>query len=145
MADYDVHVEGMVSRIITVEAKNQEEANELAKEEFNLGERMDTYEVMIKATTTKSVVVDASNVQEAEELAHQMFSATRDGPGVTELLMVVGIAAIISVSALVFLKTTDESNIQEAEELAHQMFSATCDGPDEKYEQETIGSTQLIK
>jgi hypothetical protein len=39
----------------------------------------------------------------------------------------------------------DASNIQEAEELAHQMFSATCDGPDEKYEQETIGSTQLIK
>jgi hypothetical protein len=34
MANYHVHVEGMVSRIITVEAENQEEANELAKEEF---------------------------------------------------------------------------------------------------------------
>jgi hypothetical protein len=39
----------------------------------------------------------------------------------------------------------DASNIQEAEELAHQMFIDTCDGPDEKYEQETIGDTQLIK
>ena len=39
----------------------------------------------------------------------------------------------------------DASNIQEAEELAHHMWSWTSDGPDEKYEQEAIGSTQLIK
>jgi len=39
----------------------------------------------------------------------------------------------------------DAINQDEAEEQAHQVFTVTCDQLDEKYEQETIGETQLIK
>ena len=52
----------------------------------------------------------------------------------------------------VFIKATitksivvDAINKDEAEEQAHEMFSVLNDDYDEKYEQETIGETQLIK
>jgi len=52
----------------------------------------------------------------------------------------------------VFIKATitksivvDAINKYEAEEQAHEMFSVLNDDYDEKYEQETIGETQLIK
>jgi len=52
----------------------------------------------------------------------------------------------------VFIKATitksivvDAINKYEAEEQAHEMFSVLNDDYDEKYEQETVGETQLIK
>ena len=39
----------------------------------------------------------------------------------------------------------DALNKDQAEEQAHEMFNVLIDPYDEKYEQETVGETQLIK